>query len=235
MRTFSTPSRPALRAAACGGRPRPADRTGPAGYRRPSRSITVLAMESPLRRALRWLGLAQPNGSGGAGAPLAGTPSGPAMSAQSAAPWLQPPRRSATTPGTNGSAADRCGGLLREAANEASGYQDGASPSCRGRVPHGGPALVALAIGPSTCGDRGHIAATVHLRMRDSSGHAGRSLHSPSSCFRPASQVIHAGSLARRVTRPRLAARRPSGDTALKSSSPSLSTATMYHVSHGIC
>jgi hypothetical protein len=52
----------------------PADRTGPAGYRRPSRSITVLAMESPLRRALRWLGLAQPNGSGGAGAPLAGTP-----------------------------------------------------------------------------------------------------------------------------------------------------------------
>jgi hypothetical protein len=103
-------------------------RTGPAGYRRPSRSITVLAMESPLRRTLRWLGLAQPNGSGGAGAPSQGPPSGPAMSAQSAAPWLQPPRRSATTPGTKGSAADRCGGLLREAANEARVTKTGPHP-----------------------------------------------------------------------------------------------------------
>ena len=91
------PSRQALRAA-CGGRPRPADR--------PVRLSVVqplhygLAMASRLRRALHWLGLVQPT----AAAPellSLGHPSGPVTSVQPAAPWLQSPHRNATTPGTN--------------------------------------------------------------------------------------------------------------------------------------
>jgi hypothetical protein len=44
------------------------------GYARSRRSITVLGMASPLRRALRWLGFTQPNSRVGRGTPFFGTP-----------------------------------------------------------------------------------------------------------------------------------------------------------------
>jgi hypothetical protein len=44
------------------------------GYERYGSSVTVLSMESRLRRALRWLGFTQPSSSVGGGAPSFGTP-----------------------------------------------------------------------------------------------------------------------------------------------------------------
>ena len=45
-----------------------------ASIARYSRSVTVLGMASPLRRAFRWLGLTQPYSRVGRGAPFFGTP-----------------------------------------------------------------------------------------------------------------------------------------------------------------
>jgi hypothetical protein len=65
------------KAGPAGGRlqgPSSAGRPAMNGYSRYSRSVTVLGMESPLRRALRWLGFTQPNSSVDAGTPFFGTP-----------------------------------------------------------------------------------------------------------------------------------------------------------------